>query len=165
MSTEATPVMPGDFTASLPGKRMGAGWLLTDEDERVLLVQPTYKPYWELPGGTVERDESPHAAAVRELSEELRLHRAPGRLLVVDWVPPHNGRTEGLMVVFDGGTLLEADLAAIAVPVDELCGWALCTTQEAEQRLPPLLARRAAAALLARHTGSVAYLEHGYPMR
>lgn len=143
---------------------MGAAVLLTDSQERVLLVEPTYKPYWELPGGAVDRDESPRAGAARELREELGLDRVPGRLLVVDWVPPREGRTEGLMLVFDGGGLTEAELSAIVVPDDELRGWALCTEAEQRERLSPLLARRAAAALQARRGGGVAYLEHGYPL-
>jgi ADP-ribose pyrophosphatase YjhB (NUDIX family) len=152
-----------DFTASLPRKRVGAGVLLTDEDGRMLLVEPTYKDYWEIPGGSVEADESPHAAAVREIVEELGLVWPVGRLLVLDWVPAREGRTEGLMTVFDGGVLSAANLDTIRVPAEELHGWALCNEQEQRERLSPLLARRAAAALQARRTGVVAYLEHGYP--
>ena len=43
-----------DFTATLPRKRMGAAVLLSDERGRVLLVEPVYKDYWEIPGGAVE---------------------------------------------------------------------------------------------------------------
>ncbi|MFF0176044.1 NUDIX hydrolase [Micromonospora profundi] len=42
-----------DFTATLPRKRMGAEVLLSDDRGRVLLVEPTYKDYWEIPGGAV----------------------------------------------------------------------------------------------------------------
>jgi ADP-ribose pyrophosphatase YjhB (NUDIX family) len=55
---------------------MAAGVLLFDADGRVLLVEPTYKPYWELPGGVVEADESPHTAACRELKECTRAEAA-----------------------------------------------------------------------------------------
>ncbi|WP_169813104.1 NUDIX domain-containing protein [Nocardia jejuensis] len=67
---------------------MGAGLLFVDELGRVLLVEPTYKDHWELPGGVVEGGESPGAAAVREVREELGLDVPLGQLLVVDWVPP-----------------------------------------------------------------------------
>ncbi|MEU4244227.1 NUDIX hydrolase [Actinoplanes sp. NPDC026619] len=93
-----------DFTATLPRKRIGAGLLMTDLTGRALLVEPVYKPDWELPRGVVEADESPRDTAIREIGEELGLAVSPGRLLVVDWVPPREGRTEGLMLLFDGGS-------------------------------------------------------------
>jgi 8-oxo-dGTP diphosphatase len=152
-----------DYTATLPRKRMGAAVLFSDETGRVLLVEPTYKPYWEIPGGAVEADESPRDAAVRELKEELGLACAPGRLLAVDWVPLRRERTEGLMLVFDGGVLPAADVAAISVPPDELRSWAWCTPDEAGERLSPLLARRVAACTAARAAGRTVYLEDGSP--
>jgi len=153
-----------DFTATLPRKRMGAGALLTDGQGRVLLVEPTYKPYFEIPGGVVEADESPYAAVVRELEEELGLTTRPGRLLVVDWVPPRPDRTEGLMMVFDGGVLTASQTERIRLPADELRGWAWCTEQEAGDRLSDPLARRIRAAIKARAEGTVAYLESGFLM-
>jgi ADP-ribose pyrophosphatase YjhB (NUDIX family) len=136
---------------------MGAALLFRDPEDRVLLVEPTYKPYWELPGGVVEADESPRDAAAREITEELGLTVAPGRLLVVDWVPPRDGRTDGLMLVFDGGRFSEPVRLAEA----ELRSWAWCDPGEAAHRLSPLLARRAAAALGAARTGATVYLEEG----
>ncbi|MDG4794978.1 NUDIX hydrolase [Micromonospora sp. WMMD1082] len=140
---------------------MGSGVLFRDGDGRVLLVEPVYKDYWELPGGAVDADESPYDAAVRELKEELGLSVAPGRLLVVDWVPPRTGRTEGVMFVYDGGILDSTRTAEIDLPADELRGWAWSTPAEAQQRLSPLLARRAAAAMEAVTDGITAYLENG----
>jgi 8-oxo-dGTP pyrophosphatase MutT (NUDIX family) len=154
--------MTEDFTATLPRKRMGAGALLTDEQGRVLLVEPTYKDYWEIPGGAVEADESPYAAVVRELKEELGLPVQPGRLLVTDWVPPRPGRTEGLMLLFDGGILTPEQTAQIQLPADELRGWAWSTEREAGERLSELLARRMRAAMRARAEATVVYLENGY---
>jgi 8-oxo-dGTP diphosphatase len=156
-----TSVTGDDYTAALPRKRIGAGVLLTDDRGRALIVEPTYKPYWEIPGGTVEADESPLRAARREIGEELGLSVPVGRLLVTDWVPPRDDRTEGLMLIFDGGTLPASVAAGIRVPADELRGWAWCTPEEAAERLPDLLARRLAAAIRAREDGAAFYLEDG----
>nr|WP_122982215.1 NUDIX hydrolase [Actinoplanes teichomyceticus] len=141
---------------------MGSAVLLSDDRGRVLLVEPTYKDHWEIPGGAVEADESPYAAAVRELDEELGLPVRPGRLLVTDWVPPRPGRTEGLMLVFDGGILTPRQTARIRLPAEELRGWAWCTEPEAGERLSGLLARRIAAAVRARAEHRAVYLENGF---
>ena len=41
---------------------MAAGALFRDGAGRPLLVDPVYKDTWDLPGGAVEAEESPHAA-------------------------------------------------------------------------------------------------------
>jgi 8-oxo-dGTP diphosphatase len=133
-----------DFTATLPRKRMGAGLLMTNPSGRVLLVEPVYRVDWEIPGGAVEADESPCAATIREIGEELGLVVAPGRLLVVDWVPPRDGRTEGLMLLFDSGVLTPEQTGSIRLPPEELRSWVWCDQQQAQQRLSALLARRVA---------------------
>ena len=61
-----------------------AGALFVDGDGQVLIVEPTYKPRWEIPGGAVERGETPRAACERELQTGLGLDLPVGRLLVVD---------------------------------------------------------------------------------
>ena len=98
----------------MPRKRAAATMLFTDPAGRVLVVKPTYKPRWELPGGAVEDGESPGTAAAREVAEELGIDRAAGVLLAVDYVPADSVRTEGLIVVFDGGTIDDPGGAAAA---------------------------------------------------
>ncbi|MGH3325440.1 MAG: NUDIX domain-containing protein, partial [Streptomyces sp.] len=85
---------------------VAAGVLLFDERDRVLLVDPTYKPGWEFPGGVVEPGEAPARAGVREVAEELGLRLAADlRLLVADWEPPKPPGYGGLRLLFDGGRL------------------------------------------------------------
>ncbi|WP_026239259.1 NUDIX domain-containing protein [Parafrankia discariae] len=151
------------WRSGLPRKRMAAGVLFVDGAGRVLLVRPTYRPGWDLPGGVVEADEAPLAAARRELAEELGLDRPPGRLLAVDWVPPGPERTEGLIVVFDGGVLTPEETAGIRLPADELADWSFVAADELPHRMRPPLARRVAACLAARADGTTAYLEDGAP--
>ncbi|WP_196812371.1 NUDIX hydrolase [Nocardia sp. CNY236] len=151
-----------EFVAQLPGKRMGAGALFVDELDRVLLVEPTYKDHWELPGGVVEAGESPYAAAVREIREELDLVVPIGRLLVVDWVPPGRYPSDGVKLIYDGGLLSVDRTAEITLRAQELRCWAWSDDGEAAKRLPGALGRRVAAARRARAQRATAYLEDGF---
>jgi len=67
------------------GRIEGAHVLATDDRGRILVVRTTYLgPEWMLPGGRVERGETPHAAAVRETREETGLQVQVDRLVLVD---------------------------------------------------------------------------------
>jgi ADP-ribose pyrophosphatase YjhB (NUDIX family) len=67
------------------GRIEGAHVLATDAEGRILVVRTTYLgPGWMLPGGRVERGETPHGAAVLETREETGLHTRVDRLLLVD---------------------------------------------------------------------------------
>jgi 8-oxo-dGTP pyrophosphatase MutT (NUDIX family) len=149
------------YVAGLARKRMAAGVLFRDRADRVLLVEPTYKPDWEIPGGAVEADESPWRAAARELAEELGWERPVGRLLVVDSVRPHDGRPEGVLFVFDGGVLDVDEPAGAVLAAGELrsAGWH--TLEQARAKVKPRLADRLVAAVDAARTGGTALCEDG----
>jgi ADP-ribose pyrophosphatase YjhB (NUDIX family) len=74
-----------DLFGGKHGRIEGAHVFATDDAGRILVVRTTYLgPGWMLPGGRVERMETPHAAAVRETREETGLHVALERLVLVD---------------------------------------------------------------------------------
>ncbi|MEV2272914.1 NUDIX hydrolase [Nonomuraea africana] len=135
-------------------KRVGADVLIRDERGRILLVNPGYKPDWDLPGGMAEANESPAAAARREIKEELGLDLEIGRLLVVDWVPPHGPWDDSLMFIFDGGTIK----GSVWPTDDEVDEARFFQESEAQDLLRPYVWRRLRAAL-----DVPAYLEHGHP--
>jgi 8-oxo-dGTP diphosphatase len=149
------------YLTGLPKQRTAAGVLFTDDFGRSLVVEPTYKNYWQLPAGVVDADESHLTATERALSRELGLSIKPGRLLVVDWVPPSPNRIEGLLFVYDGATLSSDQSSAITLPPGELRRWAWCTESELQDRLPAHMLRRTQAALRARTDGTTLYLENG----
>jgi ADP-ribose pyrophosphatase YjhB (NUDIX family) len=62
----------------------GANVYATDAEGRILVVRPTYTKEWMLPGGRVERGETPHEAAIREAREETGLDVALDRLALID---------------------------------------------------------------------------------
>lgn len=155
---------PGGFSgvmnSALPRKRTIAHVLLR-EGPRFLLCETQFKADWELPGGIVEPLESPRAGAVREVREELGLDLAVGQLLVADWMPPYLGWDDAMELVFDGGSLTDADLAGLVLQPSEIRSVRLCTLTEAESLVTPLAHRRLSVAL-SLAPGETAYLENGY---
>lgn len=59
---EAWNAYLAEGNATQARKRVSADVLLRDEEGRVLLVKPTYKPGWDLPGGMAEFVSPPEAA-------------------------------------------------------------------------------------------------------
>ncbi|WP_308818018.1 NUDIX hydrolase [Pseudonocardia alni] len=139
--------------------RVAAGALFLDEAGRILLVHPTYKDTWDIPGGYVERGESPAAACRREIAEELGLTREPVALLSVDWAPSEK-EGDKLLFVFDCGRL-GGDAERIRLADDELDRWKWVAIDELESYVIPRLARR----LRATAFSDVRYLEHGESIR
>lgn len=140
--------------------RTAAGVLLFDEAGRVLLVNPTYKPGWDIPGGYLHPGETPSEGAARELKEELGLTTSIGRLLVADWAPlPSEG--DKFLFVFDGGILPAADRVHITPDGVEISEYAFYAEDQLDALLIPRLARRVHAAFAARDRGETVYLEHG----
>lgn len=155
---------PAEHYARLPKNISGAGVVFHDEAGRFLLVRPTYRTdTWEIPGGGVDPGEHPWETARREVSEELGLDRAPGRLLVVDWVPAlPDGRPPLANFLFDGGVVTEDWLAAtIVLQQSEIAEWCLADMTRQQALLMPLLARRLRACASALADGSASYLLDG----
>ncbi|GIJ30711.1 hypothetical protein Vqi01_58730 [Micromonospora qiuiae] len=148
------------YIASVTRVRAAGGIVLRDEAGRVLVVHPTYKDAWEIPGGLVEPDESPAHACAREVKEELALSVSAGPLLCVDWVPASPPWDGGLMFVFDGGVLTANQIAAIRLCPDELDRFEFIEPERLDEVLIPPMARRVTAAVAAIGRGGV-YLEDG----
>lgn len=144
---------------AMPRKRMGAGIVAVDDQMRVLLVEPTYKTNWEVPGGLVELGEPPRMAAARECREELGFHVSIGRLLVMDWTPPRRLPDDGIMLLFAAGPI---DSSKIVLPPDELRSWLWCDRGMMQERLADFMFRRVDAALTAISTNTLAELENGF---
>jgi 8-oxo-dGTP pyrophosphatase MutT (NUDIX family) len=149
-----------DYIARVTRVRAAAGVLFVNSVGHVLVVHPTYKDVWEIPGGTLEADESPREACQREIKEELGLAFPVGDVLCTDWVPPSPPWDGGLMFVFDGGVLTDEQISAIQLRSEELDELRFVDPSALDDILVPRLARRIAACLRAGRNGGV-YLEDG----
>jgi 8-oxo-dGTP diphosphatase len=140
--------------------RVAAGALFLDDVGRILLVKPTYKPYWDIPGGYVEPGESPRAACQREIREELGLTVTVGRHLVVDWAPVAD-EGDKILFIFDGGTLTAAEESCVVLSDNELSEWRYVDDEDLDGRSPARLVRRLRLAVAARKNSQPVYAEHG----
>jgi 8-oxo-dGTP pyrophosphatase MutT (NUDIX family) len=156
---------PREYYASLPRHIAGAGAIFHGIDGKVLLVKPSYRDTWEIPGGGLEHGEYPFQAAAREVKEETGLDLRPGRLLAVDWMPPQqDGRPALINLLFDGGTLDTRVPPEVRLQDGELTAWTMAAPCEWDGLLAPHMARRIRACTAALAAGTTAYLQNGWPV-
>jgi ADP-ribose pyrophosphatase YjhB (NUDIX family) len=148
--------------AELPGIPVSAGALIFDQARRLLILKPTYKTGWTIPGGVVEADgETPWDACRREVREECGIEVNGGRLACTDYRPGRPGHPGGIRFLFDCGPADDADLAAIRLQPEEIAEYRLVPLDAALALLRPPIRRRVRA--VSRHRGFV-YLEDGRPV-
>ncbi len=143
----------------IPGS---AGALIFDVAGRLLILKPTYKKGWTIPGGQIESNgESPWEACRRETREECGLHLAVGRLVCVDYLRPKANRVGGVRFLFDCGTFADRQLSDIKLDHDEIADHRFVAPADATALLSGPVGRRVAAALGAKEC---LYLEDGRPV-
>jgi ADP-ribose pyrophosphatase YjhB (NUDIX family) len=157
-------VMSGDLDGDpfvLPRIPASAGAMIFDGSGRLLIVNPTYKKHWSIPGGIMEANgETPWEGCRREVREEVGLDVTHGRLVAVDFLRPRPADAGGMRFLFDCGVFEDDELAAITLQEDELSEHRLAVAAEALEILSGPLRRRVGAALVA-GPGECVYLEDG----
>ena len=149
----------------LPAIPVSAGALIFDQAGRLLILKPTYKSGWTIPGGVMEADgETPWDACRREVAEECGLHIGadhPARLACMDFRRPRPGKPGGIRYLFDCNTFSDADLAGIVVQPEEIAEYRIADVNTVLTMLRKPIRRRVRAATR-RHP--LCYLEDGRPV-
>jgi 8-oxo-dGTP pyrophosphatase MutT (NUDIX family) len=146
----------------LPAIPVSAGALIFDQAGRLLILRPTYKTGWTIPGGVMEADgETPWEACRREVREECGIEVRRGRLACMDFRRPKPGRPGGVRFLFDCGQVGDEALTEIAVQPEEISEYRFAAVPDALGLLRGPIRRRVRAA-----TGSkrLVYLEDGRPV-
>ena len=152
----------GGAVFEIPRVPASAGALIFDRHGRLLVLKPTYKSGWTVPGGQMEADgETPWEACRREVLEESGLVVESGRLVCVDFLRPRPGRPGGIRFLFDCGAFDDESLAGIVVQEDEISEYRLHKLPDALELLSGPLRRRVRASVEAQGT---VYLEDGRPV-
>src|SRR5580700_6895044 len=101
----------GEYLPAIPAS---AGALIFDRADRLLILKPTYKSGWTIPGGVMEADgETPWEACRREVREECGLEVRRARLACMDFRRPKPGRAGGIRFLFDCGRIDDQVMAGI----------------------------------------------------
>ena len=148
------------YLSRLPKKRMGVGCLLFDRQGKMLILKPTYKEHWLLPGGVVESNESPRETCTREVKEETGIDCHPTRLLCVDYVSDSSYKVESIQFVFYGGTL--SNKVQINLPNREIASYKFVESSAALSMLGIPSQRRLKSCLPHLDSQITVYLENGH---
>ena len=146
----------------LPTKRMAAGALFFNHREEVLIVKPTYRDDWLIPGGVVELDESPYHACIREVREEIGISPPIQQLLCIEYQSAHSSesKSESVQFIFSGGVLNDIKIKQIRLASDEIAEALWCSEEQAKQLLAPKLAERLEWAQVGLREDRIVYIEN-----
>lgn len=151
---------PPDQAWELPAIPVSAGALIFDRSDRLLILKPTYKSGWTIPGGVMEANgETPWEACRREVREECGIELRSGRLACMDFRRPRPGRPGGVRFLFDCGAVEEERLAALNLQAAEISDYRLAAMPDAMRLLRRPIRRRVRAA-----RSGLTYLEDGRPV-
>ena len=148
-----------DYHRTLPKKRMASGALILNRSGEILLLKPSYKPVWEIPGGVVELQESPLQACRREIKEEIGIDIEIGQLLCVDYQSENDQRTEAVNFIFFGGVLSAEAIEQLQVDQKEILTFAFFTPDKVAEKTAATLGGRIAQSMEALNLGKTVYLE------
>lgn len=153
--------MTNDYYKNLPKKRMASGALILNEKDEVLIVKPNYKDGWSIPGGSVDENESPRQACLRETKEEIGLDLKEVKFLCLDYKENNGDKGESLQFVFFGGKLNDDEIKNIKLDQKEISEYKFLKINEASLLLGEGLKTRLPKCLEALKNNSVIYLENG----
>jgi ADP-ribose pyrophosphatase YjhB (NUDIX family) len=151
-----------ELAFEIPRIPASAGALIFDASGRLLVLKPTYKSGWTIPGGQMEdHGESPWEACQREVLEESGLVVEAGRLVCVDFLRPRPDRPGGMRFLFHCGAVDDETLATIVIQEEEIAEYRLEEVGRALELLSGPVRRRVRAGVGSTRT---VYLEDGRPV-
>lgn len=135
---------------------MAAGALLFDSKGKLLVVKPNYKDYWSIPGGVIEKNESPRAGCFREIKEEIGMEVGNLEFLCVDYKEDID-RGDNLQFTF----ISKISDGKITLQDDELDDYKFVDREEALELIGGGLRKRLPTCFEAIDNNKAIYIENG----
>lgn len=144
-----------------PSMPVDAVAILQDSSDRILIVKPSYKSGWALPGGCWEGDETPLASLLREVKEEIDIDLAPKqlKLVAVRYVGERNGRKPYTQLFFQS-KLTKDQVKNIKLQEDELSDYRFVTRADLAEYADAPRMQSVIAFFGKQSSGAGAYLEN-----
>lgn len=120
-----------EYYKAIPEKRMSSGVLLFNDKDEILVVKPSYKNYWSIPGGIIDKNESPLKAGLREVKEEIGVSLGGLKFLCVEYAQKNGD--EDLFFLFSGGKLNPQQINEIRIDPDEISEFRFARMEEAAE--------------------------------
>jgi len=157
--TTAHKIPPEIFFRDLPKRHMSAGSLIFNSKQEMLIVKPSYKNYWQIPGGHSDAGETLRETAARETFEEIGIHVTITAMLCVNMNPAKGPVPDNIQSVFDAGILSDDQISQIHLQNEEIVEYMFLPVAQAMPKLGPPHQRIVGQAIRARELGTCFYLE------
>lgn len=129
-----------EYLEKLPQKRIAACVLIFNENQELLIIKNSYRDFWTIPGGVVEKFESPWAGAEREAKEEVGLDVKIDRLTAIDYVSSFKGEKkdyhdEALIMIFLSKKLTKKEISKLRIDNDEVVDYKFVKIKDLKKHL------------------------------
>lgn len=133
-----------NYLKNLPTKRIAVGCLFFNSREELLILKTSYTKNWTIPGGCLNKGESPLEGLRREIKEEIGVELEIKKCLIIDSKKEiiGNYEDESLQIIFIGKKLNKNDIAKIKIDANEITEFKFKKIEEALKLLNLKIAKR-----------------------
>ena len=146
-----------------PEKRVSSIGFILNEEQQILLVKPSYYKYWHLPGGFVDKNESPLQAVSREIKEEINLDLKAKSLIIVNYNSGTDEQQEVIVFVFDFGVISDNEFNGLTLDNTEIIDSGFFNKEQAMKLVGPERSKRLEMCYLAHQKSAFYYLNDNVP--
>jgi 8-oxo-dGTP pyrophosphatase MutT (NUDIX family) len=124
-----------EFLKIVARKRVSAGVIFLNNKKQILLVKTSYKKYWSLPGGMIDKNESPKDAAIREAEEEIGIKVKNLKLGSIGWGMEKEYDDDYITFQFNGGII--EDEKSIRIDNEEIIDFKFADVNKIKNLVSP----------------------------